>query len=158
MFRSCAYFIASYFNQENNKSALEKNNAQEKLKIKLSKIEEIYDHFYIWESSITNTQMVHFAYYKGVLNHKQFYEKLGESDEKDTGNSYRKIQSLSDIYFPEVSFAFKEVLVYRDILAKDFFGKQQTQTACDNLTKSYKAFEKEAGKFKNILGLAAKNL
>lgn len=151
-------FIASYFNQKNNKAVMEKNLKQEKLKIKLSKIEDIYDHFYTWESSITNIQMVDFAYYTGVFSHKQFYEELGKNDDKDSGNSFRKIQSLSDIYFPDVSLAFKDVLVSRDILSKQFFGKQQTKEACDNLTKSYQAFENEADKFKSTLGLVAKNL
>ncbi|WP_076415205.1 hypothetical protein [Shewanella sp. UCD-KL12] len=151
-------FIASYFNQKNNKVVLEKSLEQERIKIKLNKIEEIYDHFYIWESSITNTQMAHFTYYSGLFTEKQFHESLGKYDKKDSGNSYRKVQSLSDIHFPEASLAFKDVLKSRDALAKCFFGKQQTQKACDNLTKHYKAFEKEANRFKETLSLLAKNL
>jgi len=151
-------FIASYFNQKNNKVVLEKNLEQEKIKIKLSKIEEIYDHFYTWESSINNTQMSHFTYYSGVFTEKQFYDSLGNDDKQDAGNSYRKVQSLSDIYFPEASLAFIDVLKSRDALAKCFFGKQQTQKACDNLIQYHNAFEKEAKKFKDTLGLLAKNL
>ena len=69
-------FIASYFNQKNNKVVLEKNLEQEKIKIKLSKIEEIYDHFYTWESSINNTQMSHFTYYSGVFTEKTFSQSI----------------------------------------------------------------------------------
>ncbi|WDE07825.1 hypothetical protein SG34_013625 [Thalassomonas viridans] len=151
-------FIASYFNQKNNKVVLESNLKQEKIKIKLSKIEEIYEHFHNWETSITKTQMVHYAYYSGVLNEKQFYESLDKDNEKEVGYSYRKIQSLSDIYFPEASLAFKNVLTARDELAKCFFCKQQTKKAADNLNKYHKAFETEANKFKEVLALLAKHL
>ena len=151
-------FIASYFNQKNNEKVLDKNIKQEKIKILLGKVEEIYDHFYLWETSITATQMAHYSYYSGVYSQKQLYEQIGTNDNKGSGNSFRKVQSLSDIYFPEISVAFKDVLASRDVLAKCFFGKQQTQKACDNLIFAYKAFEKEADKFKGTLGLVAKNL
>ncbi|MDK9784836.1 hypothetical protein KIT90_25975 [Vibrio sp. B172a] len=151
-------FIASYFNQKNNRVSLEKSLEQEKIKIKLNKIEEIYDHFHTWEASITNTKMAHFTYYSGVFNEKQFYDSLEKYDKKDVANSFRKVQSLSDIYFPEAGLAFKDVLKSRDALAKCFFGKQQTQKSCDNLVQNHKAFEKEANKFKATLALLAKNL
>jgi len=151
-------FIASYFNQKNNKTALEKNLEQEKIKIKLSKIEEIYDHFYNWETYITQKQASHLIYYSGRITEKQFLDSQKTNDSKSAGNSFRKIQSLSDIYFPDASSAFKDVLIYRDAMSKCYFGKQQTQKSCDDLTLAYNAFEKEANKFKDTLALLAKNL
>ncbi len=151
-------YIASKFNQKNNEVIMDKNLKQEKIKIKLNKIEDIYDHFYIWESEITNTYLVHVAYCNGVFSYKELIEQMKKGDENNSGNSFRKVQSLSNIYFPEVSLAFKDVLTSRDSLSELFCGKQQTKEACDNLIKTYTIFEKEAEKFKNTLSLIAKNL
>ncbi|CAM2919306.1 hypothetical protein [Vibrio rarus] len=151
-------FIASHFNHKNNQKIVEKNIAQDKLKINLSKIEEIYEHFSIWQASIDSFQMDHLVFYSGNYTEEQFYDAIKKESSKGVGDNFRRLQALCDIHFPELKTPLKDVLKSRDCLSECYFGKKQSQGACDRLISAHKEFEQEAEKFKSTLSSVAKNL
>ncbi|HAS6459801.1 TPA: hypothetical protein GRR76_23990 [Vibrio parahaemolyticus] len=149
-------YIANVFNQKSNLVHLEQTLLHNRMHLKVTKIEEVYDHFSIWESHMVASNLKHHAYYMGVLTEQEFYSS---PDEKfDVAESYRKFQSLVALYFPEASTSLKNVIEARDQLSGCFFGTERNQKACDELSINYKHFEKQCAQFKSTLAFIAKNL
>lgn len=113
---ACITLVSVYLtNRASQKRELEKferEDNQQKREFKQNKAEELYDCFSHWEKEVIGIYLIHLPVFIGRLTYAEAQKLL--TDRESSGESYRRINTLVNMYFPTLKSEFKAVMDARD--------------------------------------------
>lgn len=152
-----AVLITNYFNHRSLKTNLEQTKEQNKITLKIQKIEDLYLLFEKWEVNLSSMYLYHLRVFQNKLTIEQAHELTTKLNILEKGD-YQKLTMLMNIHFPELLVLYKSVISSRSQLVPFLNDPKETKLTVQGFTNKQKEFEEQCRLFKERMNKLASEL
>ncbi|EAS40758.1 hypothetical protein C9J48_10915 [Photobacterium profundum] len=150
--------VTSIVNHHRLKLEYKNNLKLKNIEFKRVKLEELHLLFQKWEIDLQGLCLVFIPVYKGS-NTAENAMRLSTDNRLQERGDYQKLQTILQLYFPELMDDFSQMLKLRDGVLEYCRDKRSfKRPKLDELIKAQEAFDEEAKTFKGLMAQQASEL
>ncbi|MGF1733611.1 hypothetical protein [Photobacterium kasasachensis] len=150
--------VTSIVNHHRLKLEYKNNLKLKNIEFKRVKLEELHLLFQKWEIDLQGLCLVFIPVYKGA-NTAENAMKLSTDNRLQEKGDYQKMQTILQLYFPELMGDFAQMIELRDgVLEYCRDNRSFKRPKLDELIKAKEAFDEKAKKFKVLMAQQASEL